>query len=112
MTMAGYLSIAAEKRAQAAAKIPLEWRLPASILSDVSGSPTAGVMGIPRTCGILTATEIEITEQYTAIELRSAQLARKLSAVEILTAFSKRAAIAQQLVVSLAPILVSPSLNL
>jgi amidase len=76
-----------------AKKVPLELRLS----SDFFKNPPNDVSNIPTTCGILTPTEINITENYDAVGLAEAISAGKLSAVEVTTAFSKRAIIAHQL---------------
>lgn len=96
MSVEEYILIAAEKRALAAAKIPEAWRLPTETLAEISSS--ASVMHVPRTCGLLSATELEITEQYSACQLRQKIAEGKYSAVQTTEAFCKRAAIAQQLV--------------
>jgi amidase len=76
-----------------AQKVPLELRLP----SKVFASPPKDVSEVPATCGILTPAEIDITERYDAVGLAEAIATRKLSAVDVATAFSKRAIIAHQL---------------
>lgn len=91
-------TIAAGKRASNAAKIPEEWRLPAKTLESIHASPNANVLNVPRTCGILTAREIEITEEYDATALLEKLAAGDFSAYDVTLAFCKRAAIAQQLV--------------
>jgi len=55
------------------------------------------VLYIPRACEILSSAEINITESYSVKTLLSALACRKLSALDVATAFCKRAAIAQQL---------------
>ncbi|KAI5460584.1 acetamidase [Mariannaea sp. PMI_226] len=74
-------------------KVPHEYRLPRELIEN----PPTNVSGIPLTCGILTAEEIEITETYDAIGLAEAIAGRKYTAVTVATAFSKRAIIAHQL---------------
>ena len=74
-------------------KVPQELRLSSALISK----PPKDVSGVPVTCGILTPTEVEITEKYDAVGLAEAIAARKLTAVEVATAFSKRAIIAHQL---------------
>lgn len=74
-------------------KIPLEYYLPQELLSN----PPLDVSEIPRTCGILTTEEIEITENYDAVSLAEAIASKKYSAVTVATAFSKRAIISHQL---------------
>jgi amidase len=76
-----------------AEKVPPELRLS----PDVFKSPPRDVSNIPNTCGILTAADIDITENYDAVGLAEAIAARRLSAVEVTTAFSKRAIVAHQL---------------
>lgn len=84
---------AASKQASAYAKIPPEWRLPPAILQQALDN----VLDIPRQCGLLTSQELSITEVYAATALRDELAAGKLSAIDVTTAFCKRAAIAQQL---------------
>lgn len=51
-----------------------------------------------RKLGILTAKELQITEQYTVSQLLEALKSGQLTALEVTVAYCKRAAIAQQLV--------------
>lgn len=76
-----------------AGKVPNELRLPASVVAN----PPVDVSTVPATCGLLTDKEIGITEEYDAFGLAEAIAAKKLTAVEVATAFSKRAIIAHQL---------------
>jgi amidase len=76
-----------------AEKVPNELRLPASIFAN----PPVDVSTVPATCGLLTTKEVEITESYDAFGLAEDIAAKKLTAVEVATAFSKRAIIAHQL---------------
>ncbi|RSH92487.1 hypothetical protein EHS25_008903 [Saitozyma podzolica] len=92
MVTDSWQTIAASKRAHNAALIPTEWLLPSPPSSEVRN-----VIDVPRTCGILTDKEVEITEKY-AVSGLVAEIAKgTYSAVEVTTAFCKRAAIAQQL---------------
>ncbi|KAB8276491.1 amidase signature domain-containing protein [Aspergillus minisclerotigenes] len=95
MTIPDWQQKAAAKQAEAAAKIPKEWRVPASILENLDNEQE--VLTIPQRCGILTPKELEITETVDATALRDKLTARELTAVEVTTAFCKRAAIAQQI---------------
>jgi len=89
---ASYEAKAHALREQLEAKIPGNLRLPPAILED----PPLDVTRIPETCGLLTAEELAITElDATALCQRIA--AGELTAVEAVTAFGKRAAIAHQL---------------
>lgn len=104
-----YVAIAQRKQAELAAAIPNEWRLPTHLIPSgmlsLAESITEGpkqygrvnVMDIPRTCGILTAKELEITESYDVRSLVTEMSEGRLKAEDVVRAFSKRAAIAQQL---------------
>ncbi|KAJ5285119.1 hypothetical protein N7524_000425 [Penicillium chrysogenum] len=104
-----YVAVAQRKQAQLAAAIPSEWRLPAHIIPEgmlsISESITigprsyqrVGVMDIPRTCGLLTSKELEITEKYDVRGLVAEMAQSRLKAEDVVRGFCKRAAIAQQL---------------
>jgi amidase len=96
--MATWETIAAEYQKEAAAKIPHEWLLPANITELICPSSTQNVLDISRTCGLLSAKEIDITENYDAVTLSEHLASGKFSSLAVTTAFCKRAAIAQQLV--------------
>jgi len=76
-----------------AEKVPKHFRLPAETISN----PPLDVSTLPTTCGLLSAEEIRITESYDACGLAEAIAAKKLTAVEVATAFCKRAIVAHQL---------------
>ncbi|CAI6067343.1 unnamed protein product [Clonostachys chloroleuca] len=76
-----------------AAKVPLELRLPQALIDD----PPKDVSNVPQESGILSAKDLEITDQYDAVALAEAIASKKLTAVEVATAFAKRAIIAHQL---------------
>lgn len=83
---------AAAKRAANAALLPGDL-----ILKSLPGSDIRNVTDIPRTSGLLSERELEITEA--SVSGLVADLASgKYTAVETTTAFIKRAVIAQQLV--------------
>lgn len=75
------------------ALFPAELHLDRSLVEN----PPLDVTGIPRTCGILSPEEIDITDKYDATGLLEAIAARKYTAVAVAMAFCKRAAIAHQL---------------
>lgn len=77
------------KQAEREKRIPAEWRL-----KELPKG--TNVMDVPRTCGILSDREIEITESC-AKDLVQAMVDKKYTSEEVTTAFCKRAAIAQQL---------------
>ncbi|KAG5813994.1 hypothetical protein H9Q74_003137 [Fusarium xylarioides] len=73
--------------------VPDELRLPKSLIDN----PPKNVTSIPKTCGILTDKEIDITENYDATALAAAIASRKFTSVAVVSAFAKRAIIAHQL---------------
>lgn len=72
--------------------IPGKWRLP-----QPPDTSLTDVRSVPRTCGLLTPKQLEITEQ-TASELVAQLREGKLSSVDVTEAFCARAAIAHQCV--------------
>ena len=94
--MMQWQDIAAAKRKAAYDLIPEAWRLPSSMIPKPEDA--VSVMEIPQKCGILSEAELEITEKYDAVALVEKLTSKQLSAKDVTTAFSKRAAIAQQLV--------------
>jgi amidase len=89
---ASYEAKARVLREQLEAKIPASLRLPPATLEY----PPLDVTRIPEACGLLTPAELAITElDATAVCQKIA--AGELTAVEAVTAFGKRAAIAHQL---------------
>ncbi|KAI1609187.1 amidase [Exophiala viscosa] len=94
--------IVARKRQSAETLIPKEWKLPASILDslafplDKHSNKLIG-LDIPRKSGLLTDRELDVTENYTVPELLAKLGSGEFTSLEVTTAFSKRAAIAQQL---------------
>ncbi|TVY48476.1 putative amidase [Lachnellula occidentalis] len=83
--------IARRKQAERESRIPQEWRL-----SSPPPSSTLDVRSIPRTSGILSSKELEITETHDATSLAQAIRSGSLTAEQVAIAFCKRAAIAQQ----------------
>ena len=92
MATSTWQAIAQRKRAERQSRIPKEWLLP-----SLPSPNTLDVRSIPRTCGILSSKELEITEKYDATSIAQAVSSKVLTAEEVATAFCKRAAIAQQL---------------
>lgn len=96
-----YVAIAQRKQNALAAAIPAAWRLPAQLIPAGMLSPAesitegpkqygrVNVMEIPRTCGILTAKELEITEKYDVRGLVAAMTGGKLKAEEVIQGFCK-----------------------
>ncbi|KAI9375928.1 amidase signature domain-containing protein [Aspergillus egyptiacus] len=92
-----WTDLAAAKAAESQRKIPAEWRLPSCYTDRVSDSSTWSVLHVPRESGILTARELEITENYDAVALVAEVAKKTYTAEEVAVAFCKRAAVAQQL---------------
>ncbi len=92
-----------KKRQACRDKIPKEWLLPESITSSLQ-YPLEDHhnrlldLNIPKRSGLMTERELSITEDYTVSALLEALASSKLSAHEVTLAFSKRAAIAGQLI--------------
>ena len=82
----------AERKAQQLASIPREW------LITLPPDEQRNVQDTPKTCGLLTTRDLEITET-TDIDVLLGKLATGTwSSYEVTFAFYKRAVIAQQLV--------------
>ncbi|KAL2679142.1 hypothetical protein Neosp_009903 [[Neocosmospora] mangrovei] len=101
-TPATWETQAAEKRARCADAIPKAWRLHSTLLDTLktpleTNKNDLVSLDIPRRSGILSELELDITESYNVNVLLAKLADGTLSAVQVVTAFSKRAAIAQQL---------------
>ncbi|KAI9746634.1 MAG: hypothetical protein M1818_000348 [Claussenomyces sp. TS43310] len=93
--MAGktWQEIHAAKKVEQLERIPAEWRLSEASL------PTAGIVDlrpIAESCGLLSPQELVITRDYDATALIAAIADGTYTAVEVVKAFCKRAAVAQQ----------------
>jgi amidase len=98
-------TLAASKRESVFAKIPKDWLLSPSQTSQYIETSTISVLDVPRTCGILTEKDLEITEKYDATDLVKMIAEGQLTSTEVVTAFCKRAAVAQQCVSCLTEIM-------
>jgi amidase len=92
ITIAPWQQVAAAKQAARDALIPSEWLLPRGKYDDL-----LDVTSVPATCGILSPSELKITESSADVILARVREGA-WTAVGVTTAFCKRAAIAQQLV--------------
>lgn len=93
----------ATKRQVRADKIPAAWRVPENYLDKFQTPLSENKNNLieaqaVRKSGILTEKELRITEDYNIAELLSALADGTLTSVEVTLAYSKRAAVAQQLV--------------
>ncbi|KAJ3531288.1 hypothetical protein NM208_g8946 [Fusarium decemcellulare] len=96
------LMLVAEKKQRLSNAIPPQWRLDQRFLDDFTKHGNGRLLSLDpaRRSGILNNLELEITEKYSATELVHKLARGDLKAVDVVTAFCKRAAIAQQLVTS------------
>ncbi|GAA5860318.1 hypothetical protein JCM8547_003461 [Rhodosporidiobolus lusitaniae] len=95
MTAEEWQTRAAAKRASSVSLIPSAWRLPSSLLDSLP--PSADVRDIPRTCGLLSNRELEVTEEVNAMVILRRIREQEWTSSEVVEAFCKRAAVAQQL---------------
>lgn len=79
------------KRKEIDNAIPAAWKVPVELLQDNNAT------GLPYTSGVMSRRELAITEMR-AVDLVSMMKSRTFTAVEVTTAFCKRAAIAHQAV--------------
>ena len=86
----GWEDIAADKKSRIYKSIPDEWRIDVKNQND-------SVMDVPAKSGILSSTEIEITNS-SAVDLVAKLASGQLNSVDVTLAFCKRAALAHQLV--------------
>ncbi|KAG1755245.1 general amidase [Suillus paluster] len=101
--MPHWTALVAEKKQRQLKSIPQEW------LVTLPPDSTLDVTGFPETCGLLNAREIEITN--TSVDILLEKLAcGEWTAVDVTTAFSKRAIVAHQLVNCLTEIFVDRAL--
>lgn len=91
--------LVALKQKQIADDIPLEWRLPSSLVEKYR-KPGVNLIAsdVLKNAGILSSVELQITETKSATEIARQLKTGELSSLAVTTAFAKRAAIAQQLV--------------
>ncbi|KAL5342662.1 amidase signature domain-containing protein [Aspergillus crustosus] len=95
-------SIVERKRAERASRIPKAWLLPRSINEKQTASP----LSLIKYSGLLSQRELELTsEQHDASSLLQQFASCKVTSTELVSAFSKRAAIAHQLTNCLTEIL-------
>lgn len=86
--------IHAAKKVEQAGRIPKNWTLQEDKFPPDS---VADVRPVAATCGILSDRELKITGEYDATSLAAAIAAGEYSAVEVATAFAKRAAVGHQI---------------
>lgn len=84
-------AIATRKRIERHSRIPSAW-----ILRSPPPPTTLDVRSVPNTCGILSPSELSITQSNDATSLAAALRTRTLTATAVTIAFCKRAAVAHQ----------------
>lgn len=97
MAMESWECLVQQRQASDAAKIPAAWRLPTEY-TDISEQKSTSVIDVPRCCCLLSAKQLDITENHDATGLLEKIHRQELSAYEVTEAFCVRAAIAQQVV--------------
>ena len=82
MSASGYLDISIAKKKARDALIPEEWRI--TVPSDEDN-----LLDLARSCGIFSADELRITEDFDSIALLHEIHSGQLSSVEVTDAFCK-----------------------
>jgi amidase len=85
--------IAARKRRQRDAHIPIEWRVDVAKYEGLNS-----LLHVPQDCGLLSERELKITEQHDAVAIVEKIRDGVFTVEDVITAFCKRAAIIQQVV--------------
>lgn len=96
VAVADWQQLALSKRIATFNSIPQDWLLSEEQASQYTETNPVSVLDVPRTSGILTEKELDITENHDAVALVALMTKGELSSVEVVTAFCKRAAIAHQ----------------
>lgn len=95
--------VAAAKKAEQDSRIPSEWKLSEEVLA--AAEDARDLRSLSAAGGIMTDRELEITGgKFDAIELSAEIVKGTYTAVEVTTAYCKRAAIGQQLLCCLTEI--------
>ena len=92
---AHWKDLVADKRKRQAEAIPKEWLIPDPQLPP---SSQFDVTSVPDQCGLLTEKEVTITSTIDVGILLNKLASAEWSAVEVVTAYYKRAIVAEQLV--------------
>jgi amidase len=103
--IADWNALAASKREASMKKIPSAWELSSSLTSQFLPTSTLNVLDVPRTCGLLSERELQLTENYDATALIELMTTGQVKSLDVVKAFCKRAAIAQQCVSCLTEIM-------
>ncbi|KAI8269929.1 hypothetical protein K4K58_012832 [Colletotrichum sp. SAR11_239] len=87
------------KKQQLAGAVPAKWKLDVSLVRELTEANGGRLLELDpaRRSGVLGDVELNITESYSALELVNEMALGRLTATQVVTAFCKRAAVAQQL---------------
>ena len=85
--------IASAKQRQRDARIRPEW-----MIDPIHYRGRRNVLDVPSTCGVLSSKELKITSDYDAVDIVERMRDGVYTVEEVVTAFCKRAAVAQQVV--------------
>jgi len=89
MSTSTWESIRARKQAERESRIPSAWRLPSHLIPSDFDQSALNVMDVPRTCGLLSRKELDITEKYDATALAAELRAGRMKCAEVTQAFCK-----------------------
>jgi amidase len=101
-TTPSWQTLSAAHRERQKRAIPSEWTLEPHRVEQLKhvGTPVEGRLieaDVVRESGLLTEAELAITQDFTAVELLKKISSRDLTSLQVVEAFGKRAALAQQL---------------
>lgn len=97
---AAWQDIAKRKQEERDSRIPKDWVIPAYFYHA-----RPSVLSVPYECGLLSKQELDLTERHDATALLSGLSTGLLKSEDVVTAFCKRAAVAQQVTNCLAEIM-------
>ncbi|KAI8171871.1 Acetamidase [Colletotrichum sp. SAR 10_70] len=91
--------LVSKKKQQLVGAIPEKWKLHVSLVRELTEANEGRLLELDpaRRSGVLDDVELDITESYSAVELVNKMALGRLTATQVVTAFCKRAAVAQQL---------------
>ncbi|KAF9880650.1 hypothetical protein CkaCkLH20_01692 [Colletotrichum karsti] len=91
--------LVAEKRRKLSDAIPADWRLKTALVEELTQTNGGHLLELDhaRRSGILNERELDITGNHSAVSLIEKMAFGHFTATEVVTAFCKRAAVAQQL---------------
>ncbi len=89
MSVSTWESVRARKQAERESRIPSAWRLPSHLIPSDSDQSALNVMDVPRTSGLLSRKELDITEKFDATALAAELRAGRMKCAEVTQAFCK-----------------------